>query len=113
MLNSQFYKIQGVRSKRNYFHDLEFIKFLRNYKEVIQVPFEDAMKSDKKVILEMEMHACTESPRPLESIKEKFFDDLFQDKNILEKMRNGTFFIFLYYGYESKGVIKSVIFDFT
>ena len=106
LLNSQFYKIQGVRSKRNYFHDLEFIKFLRNYKEVIQVPFEDAMKSDKKVILEMEMHACTESPRPLESIKEKFFDDLFQDKNILEKMRNGTFFIFLYYGYEADDFSK-------
>jgi hypothetical protein len=102
LLNSNFYKIQGVRTHRNYFHDLEIIKFLRHYKkEVRQVSFETAMKSDKKVILEMEMHACTDSPRPLETIKEKFFDDLFQDRDILERMRNGTFFIFLYYGYEA------------
>jgi len=98
---------EWVKSGRTYFHDVNLINFLRNYKKVEHVSFEDAMKSDKKVILEMELHACSMNPKSYESIKEKFFDKLFLDRDILQKMRDGKFFIFLYYGFEADDMTVS------
>ena len=59
------------------------------------------MKSNKKVIMEMEMHGVSEHPNSYSIFRINFFDKLFRNKEVLRKMQEGKFFIFLYFGWEA------------
>ena len=98
-----FYKIQGTNET---FHDKEMVNFLKNYEPCIEIRVEDAIKNEKKTILQMDLHPCPDSDRPFEDIRKYFFDKLFKDKKILNEMQNGDLILFLYQGWESAELIK-------
>ena len=83
------------------FHRKDVVDFLKNYKRLNTGGFTNAMQSGKKVIMEMEMHGVSEHPNSYSMFRVNFFDKLFRNKEILKKMREGKFFIFLYYGWEA------------
>ena len=101
-LNPDFYKFGGVHMNSDKtFHRKDVVDFLKNYKRLNTGNFRNAMKSGKKVIMEMEMHGVTDYPESYSIFKQTFFDKLFKNKEILKRMREGKFFIFLYYGWEA------------
>ena len=53
----------------------------------------------------MSLHPCSDSLRPHQTMKEKFIDILFKDKELLNKMRKGELFLLLYQGWELSGKI--------
>jgi len=90
-----FYKVG-----KDYVHDKEIVNFLKTYKKLENLSFDSAMKSDKKIILEMSLHPVSGSITPHKTIKENFIDVLFKDKNLLKKMREGKLFLLLNQGWE-------------
>ena len=101
-LNPDFYNFGGSHMNTDKtFHRKDVVDFLRSYKKLTTGSFQDAMKSDKKVIMEIEMHGVSEYSESYSVFKQTFFDNLFKNKEILKRMRQGKFFIFLYYGWEA------------
>jgi len=99
LLNPSFYYINGDRTKT--FHNKPLIYFLENHEPKVSVrTFEECM-SDKKrpFVLQMAIHPFIEKPS---TIKLAFFDKLLNNNNeLIKRMRNGTAFIFIYFGYEA------------
>ena len=101
-LNPDFYNFGGKHMNIDKtFHRKDVVDFLRSYKRIDTGSFQSAMDSGKKVIMEMEMHGVTDYPESYSIFKQTFFDKLFENKEILKRMRQGKFFIFLYYGWEA------------
>jgi len=107
-LNPNFYKFGSkyIQSDET-FHRKDVVDFLRSYKKLNTGSFQDAMKSGKKVIMEMEMHGVQEHPESYTMFRVNFFDKLFKDKEIVKRIKEGRFFIFLYYGWEADDFRKS------
>ena len=84
----------------DYFHNKEIINFLKEYKRPQKLEYDLAMMSNKKVILEMSFHPCSDSLTPHQTIKTHLFDKLLQDKILINKLKNGSLFILLYQGWE-------------
>lgn len=92
----RFYERNG-----QHFHDINMINFLKSYKIMSKLDYELAMiQKKKKIILEMSLHPCSDSLHPHQTMKEKFIDILFKDKELLNKMRKGELFLLLYQGWE-------------
>ena len=101
-LNRGFYNFGGSHMHTDKtFHRKDVVDFLRSYKRMDTGNFRNAMRSGKKVIMEMEMHGVTDHLESYSVFKQTFFDKLFKNKEILKRMRQGKFFIFLYYGWEA------------
>ena len=101
-LNPDFYNFGGKHMHTNKtFHRKDVVDFLRSYKRMDTGNFRNAMRSGKKVIMEMEMHGVTDHLESYSVFKQTFFDKLFKNKEILKRMCQGKFFIFLYYGWEA------------
>ena len=61
LLNPDFYKVGNKHIKTNdTFHNKELVDFLKTYKRIESGNLNDALKSNKKVIVEMEMHGIQE-----------------------------------------------------
>ena len=58
------------------------------------------LDTDDKVIFTKEFHPYQGSTSPLREVRETFFDVFFQNEKVLKKMRNGTFFMVIYRGWE-------------
>ena len=101
-LNLDFYKFgpNHIQTDKT-FHRKDVVDFLKGYKRLNTGSFQNAMKSNKKVIMEMEMHGVSEHPNSYSLFRINFFDKLFRNKEVLRKMQEGKFFIFLYFGWEA------------
>ena len=101
-LNPDFYKFgpNHIQTDKT-FHRKDVVDFLKGYKRLNTGSFQNAMKSNKKVIMEMEMHGVSEHPNSYSIFRINFFDKLFRNKEVLRKMQEGKLFIFLYFGWEA------------
>jgi len=99
-LDSGFYRIDTKHGVRE-IHYPEFVDFLEHYKKepTKTFKFEEALsiQDDKKIIVGFSMY-----PRPhmVSTFRKHFFDKLFEDREFLQRMRNGKIHIYLYYGWE-------------
>ena len=101
-LRGDFYKFGNKHIMTDkVFHRKDAVDFLRSYKRRNQGSFKNAMKSGKKVLMEMEMHLISEFPQSYTVFRQSFFDKLFRNKEIVKRIREGRFFIFLYLGWEA------------
>jgi len=90
------YKIDGTNTS---FHNPRFVKFLDNYTDILIKPFEEAIKLDKQVIVQMSLHPRTSN---CDWIETNYFKPLFEKyKNLLDKMRNGEAHLLLFFGWEA------------
>ena len=107
-LNPDFYKFgpNHIQTDKT-FHREDVVDFLRSYKRLNTGNFQNAMNSGKKVIMEMEMHGVAEHPESYTMFRVNFFDKLFKDREIVKRIKEGKFFIFLYYGWEADDFRKS------
>ena len=107
-LNPDFYKFgpNHIQTDKT-FHRKDVVDFLKNYKRLNTGGFTNAMQSGKKVIMEMEMHGVAEHPESYTMFRVNFFDKLFKDREIVKRIKEGKFFIFLYYGWEADDFRKS------
>ena len=48
------------------FHNKTFVDFIKDY-EPTKLSYDEALNSDKKVILEFSLHTCANSPKPHQS----------------------------------------------
>ena len=93
-----------IKNSKKVFHYEDHVKRLDDYYNKNQIDktkisYEDAIKdSKKKTIVCMGFH-----PRSwnVETLRINFFDKLFQDTELLDSMRKGDAFLYLYYGYEA------------
>ena len=107
LLNPDFYKVGNKHIKTNdTFHNKELVDFLKTYKRIESGNLNDALKSNKKVIVEMEMHGIQEHKKSYSMFRKIFFDKIFKDNVILEKVKSGNLFLFLYYGWEADDFTK-------
>ena len=107
LLNPNFYKVGNKHIKTNKtFHNKELVDFLKTYKRIESGNLNDALKSNKKIIIEMEMHGIQEHTESYTTFRNIFFDKIFEDKILLEKIKSGNLFIFLYYGWEADDFIE-------
>ena len=87
-LRGDFYKFGNKHIMTDeIFHRKDAVDFLRSYKRRNQGSFKNAMKSDKKVLMEMEMHLVTEFPQSYTVFRQSFFDKLFRNKEIVKRIR--------------------------
>jgi len=104
LFTPEFYKIPDTNET---FHNSDYVKFLSEYKYKDEFSIETCLKRDKKIILQMDLHPCTESNTPFEIIKTKFFDYMFSKKYIIENMQSGKMTMFLYQGWEAENYTNS------
>jgi len=111
ILNHEMYEIYG---ERKVFHDEKVVRFLKEYNKdndgnfgCHDVRLEDALNSDRKVIIQFDLHPVTNFENPFEVTKSYFFDILLQDSEILENMRNGKVTLFFYQGWEAENFTTS------
>ena len=83
------------------FHNKTFVDFIKDY-EPTKLSYDEALNSDKKVILEFSLHTCANSPKPHQSMKDNFFDKLLQDNILIQKMKNNQLVILIYQGWEAQ-----------
>ena len=94
LLSKNFYKINNS----NYIFNEKLYSFLDRYNPPNFLYFHDALKSDKKIILEMAMHPNND----VNVYKTHFFDKIFENKELLTKIREHKLFIFIYFGWEAE-----------
>ena len=78
ILNHEMYEIYG---ERKVFHDEKVVRFLKEYNKdndgnfgCHDVRLEDALNSDRKVIIQFDLHPVTNFENPFEVTKSYFFD---------------------------------------
>ena len=111
IFNHEMYEIYG---ERKVFHDKKVVRFLKEYNKdndgnsgKHNVRLKTALNSDKKVIIQFDLHPMTNFENPFEITKSYFFDILLEDSEILENMRNGKVTLFLYQGWEAENFTTS------
>ena len=81
LFTQEFYHISNTNT---IFHNKQLFNFLRNYNYKDEFSLENALKDNKKIILQMDLHPATDSETPFELIKSKFFDYMLGKKEIIE-----------------------------
>lgn len=99
LFTQEFYHISNTNT---IFHNKQLFNFLRNYNYKDEFSLENALKDNKKIILQMDLHPATDSKTPFELIKSKFFDYMLGKKEIIENMKSGRMVMFLYQGWEAE-----------
>lgn len=99
LFTKEFYQIPNTNT---IFHNKQLFNFLRNYDYKDEIGLESALKDDKKIILQMDLHPVTANNKPFELIKSKFFDYMLGKKEIIENMKSGRMVMFLYQGWEAE-----------
>lgn len=96
LFDGGFYTIDGTDST---FHNPKLIKFLDNYTPILIQPYEEAIKSDKQIIVQMSLHPRTTD---CDCIYTDYFVKLFKDfPKLLEKMKNSEAHLLLFFGWEA------------
>ena len=99
LFTPEFYKIPDTNKT---FHNSDYVKFLSEYEYKDEFSIETCLQGDKKIILQMDLHPCTENNKPFEVIKNKFFDFMLGKNYILKNMQSGKMTMFLYQGWEAE-----------
>lgn len=104
IFNHQSYRITG---DRDVFHDKKIVDFLSEYGVDVDVRLETALNSNKRVVIGFDLHPIPAFENPFETTKTYFIDKLFNDSEILQKMREGKVILFLYQGWEAENFRES------
>ena len=99
LFTPEYYRISHTKGT---FHDSDYVKFLSEYEYKDELSIKTCLERDKKIILQMDLHPCTDNDKPFEIIKNKFFDYMLGKKEIIENMQSGKMVMFLYQGWEAE-----------
>jgi hypothetical protein len=99
LFTPEYYRISHTKGT---FHNSDYVKFLSEYEYKDELSIKTCLERDKKIILQMDLHPCTDDDKPFEIIKNKFFDYMLGKKEIIENMQSGKMVMFLYQGWEAE-----------
>ena len=99
LFTPEYYRISHTKGT---FHNSDYVKFLSEYEYKDEFSIKTCLERDKKIILQMDLHPCTDDDKPFEIIKNKFFDYMLGKKEIIENMQSGKMVMFLYQGWEAE-----------